>query len=71
MYCFFFYFLIDESNTRLPIDCGDIDINRGSGVYKIYPQGYGINVFCDMETENVDGGWTVRLYDSFIQHSIY
>lgn len=47
------------SNIRLPIDCGDIDIKRGSGVYTIYPQGYAINVFCDMETENVDGGWTV------------
>ncbi|OPL33479.1 fibrinogen-related protein, partial [Mytilus galloprovincialis] len=45
-----------------PLDCGDIDIKRGSGVYKIYPEGSGhsgFNVYCDMDSENVDGGWTV------------
>ncbi|XP_063432291.1 ficolin-1-like isoform X1 [Mytilus trossulus] len=50
-----------EEDTR-PLDCGDIDIKRGSGVYKIYPEGSGhsgFNVYCDMDSENVNGGWTV------------
>ncbi|CAC5377476.1 Fibrinogen-like protein A,Ryncolin-4,Angiopoietin-related protein 7,Angiopoietin-related protein 1,Ficolin-3,Ficolin-1-B,Techylectin-5A,Ficolin-2,Ryncolin-1,Tenascin-R,Fibrinogen-like protein 1,Angiopoietin-1,Fibrinogen C domain-containing protein 1-A,Tenascin-N,Ryncolin-3,Tenascin,Fibroleukin,Fibrinogen C domain-containing protein 1,Fibrinogen gamma chain,Ryncolin-2,Angiopoietin-related protein 6,Techylectin-5B,Angiopoietin-related protein 2,Angiopoietin-2,Microfibril-associated glycoprotein 4,Ficolin-1-A len=50
-----------EDFIRRPLDCGDIDIKRGSGVYKIYPENsrYGFNVYCDMDTEDVDGGWTV------------
>ncbi|CAC5415359.1 Fibrinogen-like protein A,Ryncolin-4,Angiopoietin-related protein 7,Angiopoietin-related protein 1,Ficolin-3,Ficolin-1-B,Techylectin-5A,Ficolin-2,Ryncolin-1,Tenascin-R,Fibrinogen-like protein 1,Angiopoietin-1,Fibrinogen C domain-containing protein 1-A,Tenascin-N,Ryncolin-3,Tenascin,Fibroleukin,Fibrinogen C domain-containing protein 1,Techylectin-like protein,Ryncolin-2,Angiopoietin-related protein 6,Techylectin-5B,Angiopoietin-related protein 2,Angiopoietin-2,Microfibril-associated glycoprotein 4,Fibrinoge len=44
-----------------PRDCTDIDIKRKSGVYKIYPEGSadGFNVYCDMTTESVNGGWTV------------
>nr|ADQ55819.1 fibrinogen-related protein [Mytilus galloprovincialis] len=49
------------SYTRIPIDCGDIDIKRGSGVYMIYPTGSfdGFNVYCNMKVDNVGGGWTV------------
>ncbi|VDI28846.1 Hypothetical predicted protein, partial [Mytilus galloprovincialis] len=51
-----------DTFTRMVAYCGDIDIKRGSGVYKIYPEGSGhsgFNVYCDMDSENVDGGWTV------------
>ncbi|CAG2243818.1 unnamed protein product [Mytilus edulis] len=43
-----------------PRDCTDIDIKQKSGVYKIYPEGSadGFNVYCDMMTESVNGGWT-------------
>nr|DAA34038.1 TPA_inf: fibrinogen-related protein 3 [Mytilus californianus] len=49
------------SYTKIPIDCGDIDIKKGSGVYMIYPRGSldGFNVYCNMKVENVGGGWTV------------
>ncbi|CAG2203678.1 Ficolin-1-A,Ryncolin-1,Fibrinogen C domain-containing protein 1,Tenascin-N,Angiopoietin-related protein 7,Angiopoietin-related protein 6,Ficolin-3,Fibrinogen C domain-containing protein 1-B,Fibroleukin,Fibrinogen-like protein 1,Ficolin-1,Ficolin-1-B,Tenascin-R,Ryncolin-2,Fibrinogen C domain-containing protein 1-A,Microfibril-associated glycoprotein 4,Fibrinogen-like protein A,Ryncolin-3,Ficolin-2,Fibrinogen alpha chain,Tenascin,Techylectin-5A,Ryncolin-4 [Mytilus edulis] len=44
-----------------PSDCTDIDIKQGNGVFKIYPEGSadGFNVYCDMTTESVNGGWTV------------
>ncbi|CAG2204986.1 unnamed protein product [Mytilus edulis] len=54
--------LVYAVDNNRPLDCGDIDIKRGSGVYKIYPEGSGqagFNVYCDMDSENVDGGWTV------------
>lgn len=53
------------SYTRIPIDCGDIDIKRGSGVYMIYPTGSldGFNVYCNMKEDNVGGGWTVSLQE--------
>ncbi|XP_071173962.1 fibrinogen C domain-containing protein 1-like [Mytilus edulis] len=53
-----------------PRDCTDIDIKQKNGVYKIYPKGSadGFNVYCDMSTESVNGGWTVfqRRYDSWV-----
>lgn len=43
-----------------PIDCTDINVNQGSGIYKIYPKGTGsFHVYCDMETDNSEGAWTV------------
>ncbi|XP_063429110.1 fibrinogen gamma-B chain-like [Mytilus trossulus] len=43
-----------------PIDCTGIDVNHGSGVYTIYPKGIGsLRVYCDLETNNTGGGWTV------------
>nr|CBM41041.1 fibrinogen-related protein 2 [Mytilus galloprovincialis] len=54
--------IVYAADNNRPLDCGDIDIKRGSGVYKIYPEGSGqagFNVYCDMDSENVDGGWTV------------
>lgn len=46
---------------RSPLDCGDIDIEHESGIYKIYPQGSleGFYVYCDMDTEDLNGAWTV------------
>ncbi|XP_063442602.1 ficolin-1-like [Mytilus trossulus] len=51
----------NEYFKRRPKDCTDIDIKHKSGVYKIYPEGSadGFNVYCDMMTESVNGGWTV------------
>lgn len=50
-----------EHFIRSPVDCGDIDIKHGSGIYKIFPQGSleGFYVYCDMDTEDLNGGWTV------------
>lgn len=45
-----------------PIDCTDIHVSQGSGVYTIYPKGIGrINVYCDLDTNNSGGGWTVSI----------
>ncbi|CAG2240623.1 Angiopoietin-related protein 1,Ficolin-1-A,Angiopoietin-1,Fibrinogen C domain-containing protein 1,Ryncolin-1,Tenascin-N,Angiopoietin-related protein 7,Fibrinogen C domain-containing protein 1-B,Fibrinogen-like protein 1,Ficolin-1,Ficolin-1-B,Angiopoietin-4,Tenascin-R,Ryncolin-2,Techylectin-5B,Fibrinogen C domain-containing protein 1-A,Microfibril-associated glycoprotein 4,Fibrinogen-like protein A,Ryncolin-3,Angiopoietin-2,Ficolin-2,Tenascin,Angiopoietin-related protein 2,Techylectin-5A,Ryncolin-4 [Mytilu len=46
---------------RSPLDCGDIDIEHESGIYKIYPQGSleGFYVYLDMDTEDLNGAWTV------------
>ncbi|XP_076111777.1 ficolin-1-like isoform X1 [Mytilus galloprovincialis] len=51
----------NEYFKHRPKDCTDIDIKQKSGVYKIYPEGSadGFNVYCDMTTESVNGGWTV------------
>ncbi|CAG2196206.1 unnamed protein product [Mytilus edulis] len=48
----------EEPNQR-PIDCKDVKLRKGNGVYKIYPDHSepGFDVYCDFETEN--GGWTV------------
>ncbi|XP_076111710.1 ficolin-1-like [Mytilus galloprovincialis] len=56
-----------EYFQKHPRDCTDIDVKQGNGVYKIYPEGSadGFNVYCEMKTESVNGGWTVfqrRLY---------
>lgn len=50
-----------RSYIGFPSDCGGIDIKKGSGVYMIYPEGVedGFNVYCNMERDNVGGGWTV------------
>ncbi|XP_063442599.1 microfibril-associated glycoprotein 4-like [Mytilus trossulus] len=51
----------DDFYKNLPRDCTDIDIKQKSGVFKIYPKGSadGFDVYCDMSTESVNGGWTV------------
>ncbi|CAG2203677.1 Angiopoietin-related protein 1,Ficolin-1-A,Ryncolin-1,Fibrinogen C domain-containing protein 1,Tenascin-N,Angiopoietin-related protein 7,Angiopoietin-related protein 6,Ficolin-3,Fibrinogen C domain-containing protein 1-B,Fibroleukin,Fibrinogen-like protein 1,Ficolin-1,Ficolin-1-B,Angiopoietin-4,Tenascin-R,Ryncolin-2,Techylectin-5B,Fibrinogen C domain-containing protein 1-A,Microfibril-associated glycoprotein 4,Fibrinogen-like protein A,Ryncolin-3,Fibrinogen gamma chain,Angiopoietin-2,Tenascin-X,Ficolin-2,F len=51
----------DDHFKHRPRDCSDIDIKQESGVYKIYPESSadGLNVYCDMTTESVNGGWTV------------
>ncbi|XP_076106897.1 microfibril-associated glycoprotein 4-like [Mytilus galloprovincialis] len=48
----------EEPNQR-PIDCKDVKLHKGNGVYKIYPDPLepGFDVYCDFETDN--GGWTV------------
>ncbi|XP_071180483.1 fibrinogen-like protein A [Mytilus edulis] len=48
----------EEPNQR-PIDCKDVKLRKGNGVYKIYPDPFepGFDVYCDFETDN--GGWTV------------
>ncbi|XP_076108952.1 fibrinogen-like protein 1 [Mytilus galloprovincialis] len=52
--------LLETEATETPIDCTDINVNQGSGIYKIYPLGTGsFNVYCDMETNNTEGAWTV------------
>lgn len=46
--------------TEKPIDCTDIEVNQGSGIYNIYPIGTdSFKVYCDMETKNTEGAWTV------------
>ncbi|VDI31711.1 Hypothetical predicted protein, partial [Mytilus galloprovincialis] len=47
----------EEPNKR-PIDCKDVRLHKGNGVYKIYPDPLepGFDVYCDFETDN--GGWT-------------
>ncbi|VDH90524.1 Hypothetical predicted protein, partial [Mytilus galloprovincialis] len=48
------------NDFETPIDCSDIHVSQGSGVYTIYPKGIGrINVYCDLDTNNSGGGWTV------------
>ncbi|CAC5379154.1 unnamed protein product [Mytilus coruscus] len=43
-----------------PTDCTDIDVNHGSGIYTIYPKGFGsFRVYCDLEYNNTKRGWTV------------
>ncbi|XP_071178131.1 fibrinogen-like protein 1 isoform X2 [Mytilus edulis] len=43
-----------------PIDCTDIHVSQRSGIYTIYPRSIGrINVYCDLDTDNSGGGWTV------------
>ncbi|VDI81359.1 Hypothetical predicted protein, partial [Mytilus galloprovincialis] len=47
-------------SLRKPIDCTDIDVNHGSGIYTIYPIGIGsFRVYCDLEYNNTKRGWTV------------
>ncbi|CAC5387404.1 Fibrinogen-like protein A,Ryncolin-4,Ficolin-3,Ficolin-2,Ryncolin-1,Tenascin-R,Fibrinogen-like protein 1,Angiopoietin-1,Tenascin-X,Fibrinogen C domain-containing protein 1-A,Ficolin-1,Veficolin-1,Ryncolin-3,Fibrinogen C domain-containing protein 1,Ryncolin-2,Angiopoietin-related protein 2,Microfibril-associated glycoprotein 4,Tenascin,Fibrinogen C domain-containing protein 1-B [Mytilus coruscus] len=48
----------EEPNQR-PIDCKDVKLHKGNGIYKIYPKNLepGFEVYCDFETDN--GGWTV------------
>ncbi|XP_063447243.1 fibrinogen-like protein A [Mytilus trossulus] len=43
-----------------PRDCGEINLNKGNGIYTIFPNSFkssGYTVFCDFETDN--GNWTV------------
>ncbi|XP_063448847.1 techylectin-5B-like [Mytilus trossulus] len=50
---------ISGEPTQHPIDCKDVKLRKGNGVYKIYPDPLelGFDVYCDFETDN--GGWTV------------
>ncbi|CAC5360266.1 unnamed protein product [Mytilus coruscus] len=51
--------LLETVATEKPIDCTDIHVNQGSGIYKIHPIGTGsFKVYCDMETNNTEGAWT-------------
>ncbi|CAC5360263.1 unnamed protein product [Mytilus coruscus] len=51
---------LERVSEEKPIDCTDIHVSEGSGIYTIYPKGIGrINVYCDLDTYNIGGGWTV------------
>ncbi|XP_052072294.1 fibrinogen-like protein A isoform X2 [Mytilus californianus] len=51
---------LERVSEEKPIDCTDIHVSQGSGIYTIYPKGIGrINVYCDLDTYNNGGGWTV------------
>lgn len=51
---------LKDTNQR-PSDCTDLELSKGNGMYKIYPKhsNLGFYVYCDLETDNVNGGWTV------------
>ncbi|CAC5360265.1 Fibrinogen-like protein A,Ryncolin-2,Ryncolin-4,Techylectin-5B,Angiopoietin-2,Ficolin-1-A,Ficolin-2,Ryncolin-1,Tenascin-R,Ryncolin-3,Ficolin-1 [Mytilus coruscus] len=51
---------MERVSEEKPIDCTDIHVSQGSGIYTIYPKGIGrINIYCDLDTHNIRGGWTV------------
>lgn len=59
---------LKDTNQR-PSDCTYLELTKGNGMYKIYPKhlNLGFYVYCDLETDNVNGWWTVI---RFINHII-